>query len=347
MRRRFVAVLTASSLIFSTLSLTFFPSLVAAEGMNSENLAVDQTNELTLAYQGGVDSGTLTNVTVSGENPDTDHSFNVSKKEIKEALENISGLLDEDSALTMIKDSDSAAIITTESGATIDLPKDPSDAVVLSGQESLIQITLPQADGSKKSKKIEDGVIAYPGVDGSANAVTATADGVVKMLTIIDNTNAPLEYTYGIATPEGGTVELTQDGGAIVLNEVGETLAVIDTPWATDANGMGIATWYTTDGHNLTQHIIHNVEGVSYPVTADPSWLSWANVEKIAKCAFWIGVAVGGTYLGYKYVQGLGGAIYLARLMLAGAMSFTEFSRNLVAVAGYVSGINEIRNTCR
>jgi len=33
-----------------------------------------------------------------------------------------------------------------------------------------------------------------------------------------------------------------------------------------------VKTYFTTDAATLTQHVEHNVEGVVYPVTADPYW---------------------------------------------------------------------------
>ena len=46
--------------------------------------------------------------------------------------------------------------------------------------------------------------------------------------------------------------------------------ATIDTPWAKDADGKTIQTYYTIQGATLTQHIQHRVKGARYPVTGDP-----------------------------------------------------------------------------
>ncbi len=48
-------------------------------------------------------------------------------------------------------------------------------------------------------------------------------------------------------------------------------------PWAKDAEGKELKTWFTTDGLTLTQHVEHNVKGVVYPVTADPWWQGRCN----------------------------------------------------------------------
>jgi hypothetical protein len=57
------------------------------------------------------------------------------------------------------------------------------------------------------------------------------------------------------------------------LDSAHNILASVAKPWAKDANGLQIKTYFTTDGQTLTQHILHNVAGVVYPVTADPWFL--------------------------------------------------------------------------
>lgn len=286
MRKNVVSQLAASGLLVTTLCSSFLPSLVMAQSIEQSDASTtlpwaleegEETQEVVQSVVVEEDvQAPVVEVTpeVAGEDPQTDGSDKVTKKEIKEALENISGLLDESANVEVTKDADSAAIVETAEGVIVDLPKDPSDAVVLSSTDApAIEITLPQADESKKAKTIDDGVVAYPGRDGSANAIQATEDGGVKMLTVIDNAGAPIEYTYGITVPEGGRVELTSDGGAIVLDIEGQPIAMVATPWAVDAAGVNVDTYFTTDGVSLTQHILHNVEGISYPVTADPFWI--------------------------------------------------------------------------
>lgn len=297
MRLNVISQLAASGLLVTTLCSSFLPSLVQATELDSEQAqyltqdtedlesTVDLDSEMTLPPEALTTAAeeTLEDATPAtlGLDPVTDGSDNVSKKEITQALENIEGLLDDSSDVVVTKDADSAAIVTTEAGTTVDLPKDPSDAVVLSSEDSpAIEITLPQADESKKAKTIDEGVVAYPGKDGSANAIQATEDGGVKMLTIIDNSGAPTDYTYGITVPEGGRVELTGDGGALVVENDGSSILVITPPWATDAAGTSLETYFTTDGVSLTQHVLHNVEGVVYPVTADP-WGKPAMVDRV------------------------------------------------------------------
>ncbi|MBI2411579.1 MAG: hypothetical protein HYV32_06840, partial [Candidatus Kerfeldbacteria bacterium] len=74
-------------------------------------------------------------------------------------------------------------------------------------------------------------------------------------------------------------IEITQEGGAVVVDDATVSpIAFVNIPWAKDAAGNDVETYFTTDGQTLTQHIIHNVEGITYPVTADPrirKWYGW------------------------------------------------------------------------
>lgn len=113
--------------------------------------------------------------------------------------------------------------------------------------------------------------MAYVGKNGSANAVIPTMYGV-QLLTTIENRKAPTSFAYPVTLPQGGKIGLAvQGGGAAVYDAKGNLSAVISKPWAKDANGQDVPTWFTTDGKVLTQHIPHNERGMHYPVVADPS----------------------------------------------------------------------------
>lgn len=42
------------------------------------------------------------------------------------------------------------------------------------------------------------------------------------------------------------------------------------SPWAYDAAGRAVPTYYVADGSRLIQVVRHDVEGIAYPVVADP-----------------------------------------------------------------------------
>lgn len=207
----------------------------------------------------------------------TNNDTTVSNTEVAQALRNTDGVLGASDQTKATTDSDSAIKAAT-AGATVDIPKDASDGVTLAGMEgpAIIDIALPNAHAAKDAQQVAPGVVAYAGTNGSANAVQATEDGAVRMLTVIDNPHAPTAYDYNVTIPNGGRIELGPDGSAAVTDTTGQVLATVATPWAKDVNGTPIQTYFTTDGLTLTQHILHNVPGVVYPVTGDPAWLAVA-----------------------------------------------------------------------
>lgn len=229
---------------------------------------------------------------------ETDHSADITTKEVEAALDAIPAIMEttdvettdaieatitEEAIAASVEEfasqvegetvkEDSVAIGSTSENIIIDIPKNPEESVTLETKEGpSIEITLPYASTASEATVIADDTVAYSADNGAANAVQVQESGV-QMLTVIDNANAPTEYPYSITLPEGGHIELTEDGGALIVDLEGNVIATIEKPWAKDANNTALETWFTTDGTNLTQHIVHNVAGVMYPVTADP-WL--------------------------------------------------------------------------
>lgn len=178
----------------------------------------------------------------------TDGNNTVSSSEVASALTKTSGILEASDQVAVSSDQDSS-LKAKNQNATIDVPKDASEGVTLDGVSSpAIKIYLPNADKSADAKNVASGVIAFEGKNGSASAVQATENGAVRMLTVIDNFNAPTQYDYKVTIPSGGSIRLTKDGGAKVLDNSSQPIAFIDRPWAKDGVGNNIKTYFTTDG---------------------------------------------------------------------------------------------------
>ncbi|HTE58377.1 MAG TPA: hypothetical protein VK694_06545 [Verrucomicrobiae bacterium] len=210
-----------------------------------------------------------------GRRRHTNRDRRVSHSEVQETLQDIPGVMESSDQTVAQSDADSAATSTTN-GTVVDVPKDAKKGVTFGAEGGpKLDIQLPNATEASEGTQVAAGTVAYESGNGSANAVQATEDGGVRMLTIIDNPSAPTAYDYKVTVPNGGRIELTPDGGAIVLAaESSEPIASVAAPWAKDAEDKTIQTWFTTDGQTLTQHVQHNIPGVVYPVVADPS-VSW------------------------------------------------------------------------
>ena len=109
-------------------------------------------------------------------------------------------------------------------------------------------------------------------VNGAMVHTYTPEDGSWLMAIIaIDSADAPTEYRFNNAVPDGHTAELQDDGSVVFYNSDGEPVSGISTPWALDANSAEVTTSYALDGTTLVQTIDHR--GAAYPVIADPWWV--------------------------------------------------------------------------
>ncbi|HLP22431.1 MAG TPA: hypothetical protein VK139_00095 [Microbacteriaceae bacterium] len=186
--------------------------------------------------------------------------------------------------------SESAQPVPAEVVATYDIPRDASEGLSVSRSDGLgYSIHLPGSDGASDAVRLDNGAIAYPGTGSSANAAISTLDGF-QMLTVIADANAPTRYAYRIDLPSGARIELINNGAQIVTAD-GTVLAVVSAAWARDAKGQEIPTHFEVEGDQLVQVVDHtSVEGVAYPVTADPDF--WDFITSIVGAVVSVFVAV-------------------------------------------------------
>jgi len=134
--------------------------------------------------------------------------------------------------------------------------------------------------------------------------------------------------TFSYSFP-GKTLEKLADGSVVVRNSAfGAPLALIDQPWARDADGGAVATTFAVRGDTLTQEITTTV-GTHFPVVADPR-LRWA----------WYGASIDFTRKDTNLLSaGAGGCAAVAALIPdATASKVVAVSCGLMAVwAGYAS----------
>ncbi|WBQ04897.1 hypothetical protein [Kribbella sp. CA-293567] len=128
---------------------------------------------------------------------------------------------------------------------------------------------------------------ARPTVDVQAQAksLTVSAAGTSHTITPTDRRNSVVR-----ALPDGGQVitvlrrgdstqydlslapgwQLTRSGAGFLITKPGtELTGVIQAPWAIDAAGRSLRTWYeTTSANRLVQHV--DTTGARYPIAMDP-----------------------------------------------------------------------------
>lgn len=97
--------------------------------------------------------------------------------------------------------------------------------------------------------------------------VLVNPDSSVRIASVLDGDESPTEIDYRY---DGLRLVQFDDGGVVGYDENGSLAVTVAIPWALDANGVAVKTWYTVDGSTLTQHVAHRAAGVAYPVVADP-----------------------------------------------------------------------------
>lgn len=85
----------------------------------------------------------------------------------------------------------------------------------------------------------------------------------------IDSPDSPTTYPFEM-TGEYSTLNMREDGGVDALDEHNNIVASIDAPWAYDANGEAVPTYFTIDGKTITQVVEHD-ERFEYGIVADPT----------------------------------------------------------------------------
>lgn len=106
-----------------------------------------------------------------------------------------------------------------------------------------------------------------------ADKVVEAVNGGVRQVVHIKNYNAPKFYDFPIELEEGQTLSLNeQNGGATVTDEAGETVMIIGSPWAKDANNKDLNTYYEIVDNNTLRQYIDFDENTAFPVSADPAW---------------------------------------------------------------------------
>ena len=105
---------------------------------------------------------------------------------------------------------------------------------------------------------------------------TAASGNAISTVFVLRNSTAPAAYSFTFNLREGEALVPSDNGEVDVVRTVapgiGWSVAHVDAPWAVDANGNSLDSWFTTDGSRLVQTV--QLEGAAFPVTADPK-ITW------------------------------------------------------------------------
>lgn len=125
--------------------------------------------------------------------------------------------------------------------------------------------------------------------DDSDFVFRGNAEGV-QMMFSIENEDSPHETSFKVS--EGNAFISAETLGAdtgevFVMDSEGNIHSSIDAPWAYDAEGKTVKTYFEVSAGTLTQVVVPDAE-TTYPIVADPNW------GKIATC---VGTIVGNAAL--------------------------------------------------
>jgi hypothetical protein len=144
--------------------------------------------------------------------------------------------------------------------------------------------TTPQGKlrAAQKSEKVVD--VVEPAQDG------------VRLLSIINDKDAPSEFTYAVSLGAGSELKLDSKTGHGAVISADKKLGVDISPaWAVDAKGNDVPTHYELRGGKLVQVVEHTAGDFTYPIVADPKWNSrWFGGELIFNHKETAAIAVGG-----------------------------------------------------
>jgi hypothetical protein len=115
-----------------------------------------------------------------------------------------------------------------------------------------------------------------------ADIILQSVEGGVRSILSINSTHSHKSYDFPLDLPKGFSLEKKKDGSVNIKDENNTLHTTILKPWARDAKGREVETYYTIKGSTLTQYVDFNAEH-AFPVIADPWWCS-----KTVKSVRWI-----------------------------------------------------------
>lgn len=219
---------------------------------------------------------------------------NANAKSSVAMVENVVGLHD---MITNVSENEENYIAEVE-GFDVSIPKDGGDSIEAeldTGEK--FSMLLPKEVANSEGVLTKDATVVY---DSNQESVTflvqATENDVdsgekecgVRTMIVIDDSTAPKDYSFKFELPKGSkftrgdelkTNEIGDDEIAIVDAE-GFISGIIKSPWAKDANGKSLETFYKLDGNVLIQHIEFD-ETTCFPVIADPWYGTSSQTENI------------------------------------------------------------------
>lgn len=284
-------------------------------------------------------------------------------KSTQDSVEKITGTSDISTNLTETKE---YIAVADGTNSVVKIPHNASEGIVLKSaydEDKSFNIYLPEESKGLKAKRGDKGTIVYTNDNSSTSfAVQPINDnGIdgVRSLININNSTASREYSFTFDLDEGTKLVTDEEflggkqysnGEVYIVDKQNIVIGTIDKPWAYDAKGKAVKTYYKIENGNKLTQVIDFSNDSAFPIVADPS--AW----QITKCVGSISWAIGSGIFAVakiakikKYIAALGG-LREAAALLVGATTWEERMKAggtaLVNLAAEISGINGIKQNC-
>jgi len=135
-------------------------------------------------------------------------------------------------------------------------------------------ISLPNKENntfSGQAKVAKKNTVVYEDYQENTDVVVQAFKGSVRVLTILNDADAPIEYEYDVNVPVGGHMKKSKDGSITILDKNEKFVGGFAPAWAVDKNGKKVPTHYEIRGKKLIQIVEHLSTNITYPVVADPN----------------------------------------------------------------------------
>ena len=159
----------------------------------------------------------------------------------------------------------------------LSVPADATDPIVMTRQDgSSVGVLLPGTPDNGKA--VGGNRVLFEDVDKDTDAlVQPQADAGVRVLTVIESSQAPTEFDYNLKLDDGHKLRAVEDGSVVVVDGDDVVVALIEAPWAFDAQGNAVGVSYAVSDNVLTLTVAHD-DSTVYPVLADPVF-TWGNIS--------------------------------------------------------------------
>lgn len=201
------------------------------------------------------------------------------------------------------------SVVATQASASVNMTTDANGTTITTasseGDHDAVEFGIPGApsedavDLAAVPRDLQSGAgqpVASTEIDGALLTSYASDVGVQTLIEIAD-AGSPTEYAFPFEMPGGSSLQLQPSGAVFVNDATGLPAAMLDVPWAFDANGAPVPTSFRVEGSTVVQ-VVDTSAVTAYPVVADPDF--WWIVTNSAGC---LAEIAGLSLVGAKAVQ--------------------------------------------